>query len=341
MDDYTTTQIYIANQNLWNNDSKKESPIEIKESFKRFVREFKTNNTIYYYKEQLIANYQKNYSVFECKQDDLANWDSKLEKSIQENPLESIVIFEQGLKEIINELLFNYKYNSHNNSNDNSNYINNIPDFQFILISNSDARNLRELNSNDVGKLISISGIIVSTSSPSIKSSLMMLNCKSCGHIKSIQVKPGFSGITIPRQCENNKINTSSNEKCPLDSYVIDSENTKYIDQQILKIQETPESIPTGEIPRSFLLYCDRSLVNKASPGNRVFISGVYTANEQSQLKITKKSKLIDSNQKPYIKVIGILMENKKIAKSIYNFTNEEEHKFINFSKDPSNLNFY
>lgn len=39
------------------------------------------------------------------------------------------------------------------------------------------------------------------------------------------------------------------------------------IDHQILKIQELPEAIPTGEIPRTFTLCCDRNLVNKLIPG--------------------------------------------------------------------------
>lgn len=161
--------------------------------------------------------------------------------------------------------------------------IDDVPDFQFLLINNSDPRNLRDLNSNDVGRLISISGIIVSCTSPSIKGKTLALQCKSCGFIKTINVPSGMGGVVLPRVCDSNlNKNVNSNEKCPIDSYSIMPEICEFIDHQILKIQETPESIPTGEIPRSFQLYCERNLVNKASPGNRLSISGVYMANDKS-----------------------------------------------------------
>jgi DNA replication licensing factor MCM5 len=51
-------------------------------------------------------------------------------------------------------------------------------------------------------------------------------------------------------------------------------------DQQLLKIQESPEMIPTGEIPRSLKVVVDRNLVDKLSPGTRVTITGIYTVAE-------------------------------------------------------------
>ena len=214
-----------------------------------------------------------------------------------------------------------------------------VPEIQFILISNSDPRNLRDLNSNDVGRLISISGIIVSCTSPSIKAKLLALQCKNCQHIKTVHVTSGFTSVNIPRQCENTKnANLDPKDKCPLDSYTVISELCQYIDQQVLKIQETPESIPTGEIPRSFQLYLERYLVNRASPGTRLSVSGIYIANDKTGGVIKKNNNLNDINQKPYIKVMGIQLENQKSGKSIYNFSNEDEQNFLKFSKDPSKL---
>lgn len=50
----------------------------------------------------------------------------------------------------------------------------------------------------------------------------------------------------------------------------------EYIDLQVLKIQELPELVPTGEMPRTFTMTCDRLLADMVSPGNRVKIVGVY-----------------------------------------------------------------
>jgi len=68
----------------------------------------------------------------------------------------------------------------------------------------------------------------------------------------------------------------------------------------MFKIQETPENIPTGEIPRSFQVLCDRSLVNKISPGTRVNIIGVLSVfNKKDHQNV----------QNSFVKVLGILLK--------------------------------
>jgi MCM OB domain len=62
--------------------------------------------------------------------------------------------------------------------------------------------------------------------------------------------------------------------------YVIVGKNCEYIDQQSLKLQEAPETIPTGEMPRHVLLTCERYLVNHVVPGTRVEVIGKYAIYE-------------------------------------------------------------
>lgn len=45
---------------------------------------------------------------------------------------------------------------------------------------------------------------------------------------------------------------------------------------QLDGVQERPEDVPTGELPRSMTVVCDRSLVGACSPGTRVTLVGVY-----------------------------------------------------------------
>ena len=46
--------------------------------------------------------------------------------------------------------------------------------------------------------------------------------------------------------------------KCPVDSYFIVPDKCKCVDFQILKLQEAPEAVPHGEMPRHMQLYADR-----------------------------------------------------------------------------------
>lgn len=58
--------------------------------------------------------------------------------------------------------------------------------------------------------------------------------------------------------------------------YFVVPDRCRSHDFQILKIQESPEAIPSGEMPRHMQLYYDRFLCEKAVPGNRVTIIGIY-----------------------------------------------------------------
>ena len=152
------------------------------------------------------------------------------------------------------------------------------------------------------------------------------LQCRNCGNMKYIQVKSGFTTFKIPRQCDNSKLIGEQREKCPLDSYTTIAEKSQYIDVQTLKIQEAPELIPIGEIPRSYMLYCDRTLVNQVSPGTRVTVVGIQCVDERENDKGI-------NDRSSYIKVIQFMHENKKTGRQKFIFTEEDQRKFNIFAK--------
>jgi DNA replicative helicase MCM subunit Mcm2 (Cdc46/Mcm family) len=57
-----------------------------------------------------------------------------------------------------------------------------------------------------------------------------------------------------------------------------------------LKLQETPENVPNGEIPRHMQLYVDRYLCDKIVPGNRVTVTGIYSIKKASAQKVNLTS---------------------------------------------------
>lgn len=45
---------------------------------------------------------------------------------------------------------------------------------------------------------------------------------------------------------------------CPMDPFFIMPDKCKCVDFQVLKLQESPDAVPNGEMPRHMQLYCDR-----------------------------------------------------------------------------------
>ena len=57
-----------------------------------------------------------------------------------------------------------------------------------------------------------------------------------------------------------------------MDPYEVDPDMCEYQDIQRLKLQEAPENVPTGELPRHVMLSADRGLVGAVVPGTRVTV---------------------------------------------------------------------
>lgn len=86
-------------------------------------------------------------------------------------------------------------------------------------------------------------------------------------------------------------------------------DSCKCVDSQILKLQETPENVPNGELPRHIQLYLDRYLCDKIVPGNRVTVTGIYSIKKGATNKGSLKDKLNIGIRQPYLRVVGIQIE--------------------------------
>ena len=66
-----------------------------------------------------------------------------------------------------------------------------------------------------------------------------------------------MSGTQIPSKCDRNG---QPGEDCGPNPFVVLADKCEYMDQQTLKLQESPEVVPTGEMPRNIMLSVDRGV---------------------------------------------------------------------------------
>lgn len=100
--------------------------------------------------------------------------------------------------------------------------------------------------------------------------------CKGCRNTKTIPVTGGFSAITLPRYCDSPSIGGAPND-CPVDPFVIVHDKCKFVDSQVIKLQEAPDMVPVGDLPRHTILNADRWLTNRVVPGMRAVVMGIYS----------------------------------------------------------------
>nr|CCA17369.1 DNA replication licensing factor MCM5 putative [Albugo laibachii Nc14] len=122
-------------------------------------------------------------------------------------------------------------------------------------------------------------------------------------HVPDIQVIPNSDQVpSALRQVHAHEINRliklslKEGEEEFLDFYQCDSSTHKLMDlvvsvfrvivteiwKSVIKIQESPEVVPTREMPRNIAAVTDRKLVDKASPGSRVSIIGITSVFDEN-----------------------------------------------------------
>lgn len=117
-----------------------------------------------------------------------------------------------------------------------------------------------------------------------------------------------------------------------MDPYFIVHEKCQFIDQQVLKLQEAPDMVPVGELPRHILVSADRYLANRVVPGSRCTVMGVF---DVYQSKGSKGSAAAVAIRNPYLRAVGIHADVDHTMKGYAIFSEEEEQEFLEMSRRP------
>jgi replicative DNA helicase Mcm len=122
---------------------------------------------------------------------------------------------------------------------------------------------LRKIGADHIGRLVMLHGIIVRASSITPLVTRATFMCPVCGELNHIEQ----SGQTLQRPqkclaCDNRK----NFELVPRESV--------FIDNQLVTIQERPEDLPPGQLPRSIQVELKDDIVDVARPGDRVNLTG-------------------------------------------------------------------
>jgi DNA replication licensing factor MCM5 len=255
----------------------------------------------------------------------LEAFDEHLADLLRKNPQGFLPLFEQACQLVATERTLSEKNGS-------------TPSIQILIHSSSKPTSIRSLTGNHIGQLVMTPGIVISASRNTARATEITTICRHCKHTKVIKCKAGISSVQLPKQCERG---TSTDREglessCPRDPYVVLSDSCKFVDQQSLKLQENPETVPTGEMPRHVLLMCDRYLVSRVVPGTRVMVVGIYTI---FQTKTSRNRRETGAGavaiRQPYLKVLGINIDSEGSGRSLCSFRPDEEEEFRQLARHP------
>ncbi|CAD6568394.1 MAG: hypothetical protein ASARMPRED_001700 [Alectoria sarmentosa] len=160
--------------------------------------------------------------------------------------------------------------------------------------------NMRELNPNDMDKMVSIKGLVIRTTPviPDMKTAFF--RCQVCNHAVNVSLDRGK--IAEPTRCPRQACQSQN-------SMQIVHNRCEFADKQVIKLQETPDSVPDGQTPHSVSLCAYEELVDVCKAGDRIEVTGIFRSNP---VRINPRQRTIKALFKTYIDVLHIQKVDKR-----------------------------
>ncbi|EFQ27990.1 MCM2/3/5 family protein [Colletotrichum graminicola] len=299
--------------------------IQIQTQLENFVLHFRHDND-YIYRNQLKENALLKKYYCDVDVTDLINYNEELAHRLVTEPAEIIPLFEAALKKCTHRIVFPQLTKV------------DLPEHQLLLHSSAEDVSIRNLDSMTIARLVRVPGIVIGASVMSSKATELVIQCRNCAHSSSIPVLGGFTGVTLPRQCGRQRMPNDPTAKCPLDPYFVVHEKSRFVDQQIIKLQEAPDQVPVGELPRHVLISADRYLTNRVVPGSRCTVMGIFSIYQNKATKNSSTGGAV-AIRTPYLRAVGIQTDIDQTARGQALFSDEEEQEFLELSRRPDLYN--
>ena len=146
------------------------------------------------------------------------------------------------------------------------------------LINYPSERSLRQINADTIGRITSVSGMVVRASEVKPLAKELVFVCPDGHPTKVVQIK-GMD-VKMPVICDN--------PNCKNRDFDLKPEASKFIDFQILRLQELPEDLPPGQLPHYIDVTTKQDLVDNARPGDRIMLTGVVRVEQEPVAGVTR-----------------------------------------------------
>lgn len=210
-------------------------------------------------------------------------------------PQEVIPIMDQTVKDCMIQIV-----------NDNPDSQVNIDDVETNIYTirpyniNLAEKGMRELNPNDIDKLVSVKGLVIRSTAIIPDMKVAFFKCNACGHTVAVEIDRGV--ISEPTKCPR--------EVCgQTNSMMLIHNRSSFADKQVIKLQETPDLVPDGQTPHSINLCVYDELVDSCRAGDRIEVCGIFRS---VPVRANSRQRAIKSLYKTYLDVVHVKKINKK-----------------------------
>ena len=280
---------------------------------KNFLVQFKDKTGSYRYVDEIDKMMSSNSKFINIDYNDLVSH-PEVESVFNTNPDEILDAFTRAIKEILQQRFPKYAKKIEHEIRAR---IGNYPV----------QRSLRQINAEVIGKMTSVSGMVLRASEVKPLAKELIFICPE-GHRSDVIIDKDLK-LTNPLEC--------SNPKCKHKQLEIEPKSSRFIDVQFVRLQELPEDLPPGQLPHYLDVTVKQDLVDNARPGDRIVLTGIIRIEQERMSGVSKNESplyrlRLDGNNVEFFGGRG-----DKISRRIQReeISPEEEKMILALSKNP------
>ena len=280
---------------------------------KKFLLEFKDEKGNFRYVDDIDNMMPSKSKFINIDYNDLVSHPD-IESVFAENPDSILEAFSRAIKEILQERFPKYAKKIEH-------------EIRARMANYPVQRSLRQINAEVIGKITSVSGMVLRASEVKPLAKELVFVCPE-GHRTDVLLGHGLS-LTSPVQC--------SNPKCAHRELGVEPESSRFIDVQFVRLQELPEDLPPGQLPHYLDVTVKQDLVDNARPGDRVVLTGIVRIEQEKMSGVSKNSSplyrlRLDGNN---VEFLGGKKDKKSRKIDREEISPEDEKMIKSLSKSP------
>ena len=289
------------------------TPSALSDRVKEFLTQFKDATGSFSYVEQIDQMMSKHSKYIVVDYNDLVLF-PVIESHFNENPDQILDAFSRAIKEILKERFPDYAEKIKH-------------DIRARIANFPVQRSLRQINSEIITKMTSVSGMVVRSSEVKPLAKEVTYKCLD-GHISKFTLLDGMS-LNASVKCQT--------PNCKHTSLAIIPKASRFIDFQILRLQELPEDLPPGQLPHYVNVSIKQDLVDYARPGDRIVLTGIVRIEQERISGVSKSESALyrlrmDGNNVEFIGGKGIKSSRRTEREEI---SPDEEKIIKSLAKNP------
>ncbi|KRX22824.1 DNA replication licensing factor MCM2 [Trichinella nelsoni] len=275
--------------------------------FRHFLKHFKDSKGRYIYMDKMREMCQKNLQSLVIDFKDLnAEVGGCLPYAVSQHPMEVITVLNEVVREQVLRIYTKYDQ---------------IASETYVRISNMPIMgSIRTLRQVDLNRMVRVEGVVTTMSGIIPQLLVVMYNCLKCG-----------ASIGPLLQLPNREIKPAVCPECQSSGpFDVSMQDTIYQNYQSMRIQESPNKIAAGRIPRSKDVILLADLCDSCKPGDEIALTGIYTHTYDGSLNESQGFPVFSTV------IIANFIEKQEDKVAIGAMTQDDVDLVMQLSKDPN-----